>query len=189
MLRVRPKTYIGSGNLKHAYFFFLGLIFLPLLFLFKLLVHVLFNISGVWRSRQNICPTVIWYHCEHLGFLLLSHFLENWLKMIEIIMKWCKSQIYLFIIYMFTLTPFTHRKYIKKKERILVYLKKNMYVWMSFFTEDLLFGKHGDLFSFKKRPFQSKSEIYEQSLGKSVQIFRLKRDNNWTDEDFEMTCR
>lgn len=53
----------------------------------------------------------------------------------------------------------------------------------------MLFSKHGDLFSFKKRPFQTKSETYEQSLAKSVKIFQLKREKNWTDEDFLMAIR
>ena len=82
--------------------------------------------------------------------------------------------------------------HVNKENNILkinAYVPIILFMLFVFFSESLLFDKHEDIFSFKKRPFQSKSEIYEESLAKSVKIFQLKRDNNWTDEDFQMVCR
>ncbi|XP_060576845.1 peroxisomal acyl-coenzyme A oxidase 1-like [Ruditapes philippinarum] len=55
--------------------------------------------------------------------------------------------------------------------------------------ENILFTKYADLFSFKKRPSQNKSEMYESSVAKSVKVFQMKREYGWTEEDFDMTTR
>lgn len=35
----------------------------------------------------------------------------------------------------------------------------------------------------------SKSELYEKSVAKSVKVFQLRRELNWSDEDFELAVR
>ncbi|XP_053377016.1 peroxisomal acyl-coenzyme A oxidase 1-like [Mercenaria mercenaria] len=55
--------------------------------------------------------------------------------------------------------------------------------------ENIFFTRYADLFSFKKRSSQSKSEMYESSVAKSVKVFQMKREQNWSEEDFEMTAR
>lgn len=55
--------------------------------------------------------------------------------------------------------------------------------------ENLFFTKYPDVFSFKKRPGQSKSDMYEASVEKSVKVFQLRREQNWSEEDFEMATR
>lgn len=57
------------------------------------------------------------------------------------------------------------------------------------FAENMLFTKYADVFTFKKRPSQSKSEMYESSVEKSVKVFQFKREQNWSEEDFEMATR
>ncbi|KAH3826400.1 hypothetical protein DPMN_128304 [Dreissena polymorpha] len=55
--------------------------------------------------------------------------------------------------------------------------------------EQLFFTKYVDLFSFKKRPFLSKSETYEASVAKSVKVFELMREHNWSEADMDLISK
>ncbi|WAR25224.1 ACOX1-like protein [Mya arenaria] len=55
--------------------------------------------------------------------------------------------------------------------------------------ENIFFTSYVDLFSFKRRPFMSKSEQYESSVAKSVKVFELRREYNWSEEDFDLINR
>ncbi|KAL4226800.1 Peroxisomal acyl-coenzyme A oxidase 1 [Mactra antiquata] len=55
--------------------------------------------------------------------------------------------------------------------------------------EQLFFNQHGDLFSFKRRPFMTKSELYEHSVAKSVKVFQLRKEYGWSEEDYDLATR
>lgn len=55
--------------------------------------------------------------------------------------------------------------------------------------EKLLFEKHKDVFSFRERPFLSKSEMYTASVAKSVRVFQLRKELNWSEEDYDLVSQ
>ena len=56
-------------------------------------------------------------------------------------------------------------------------------------SENLFFIKYLDLFSFKRRWCMTKSEMYEAAVAKSVKMFQIRKEQNWSEEEFEVAVR